>query len=301
MPIVCSMPALCRPRMNAPGSVTMGRPHAIASRLVLPPDQRSVSSITSHEAFTARNSSCERCARNRSRCSPMPARAEAIPEFRGECAVASFVCDEDGVGNRVEHAREQRIVRRMDLEERLRTQQERNAFGQSDPAAIARWRSGRRRIPRADTRQCDQPLRVVRGAVRRLHARARKEYVDRRQARRHRVAPARALYGRETKRRERERDGRHAELRVHEDVRRIFANARRDLRRTPSRAMAKVVRARGDALAERVEARHEVIDVHLEAVARKIGDPALEVASGRAVAKERAYEADLHARPARRA
>jgi aminotransferase len=49
-----SIAALCRPRMNAPGSVTTGRPHASASSVVLPPDQCSVSSIASHARFTRR-------------------------------------------------------------------------------------------------------------------------------------------------------------------------------------------------------------------------------------------------------
>ena len=49
-----SIPALCRPRMKRPGSVTIGSPHASASRLVLPPDQCSVSSIASQTRLIRR-------------------------------------------------------------------------------------------------------------------------------------------------------------------------------------------------------------------------------------------------------
>ena len=40
--------------MKRPGSVTIGSPAASASRLVLPPDQRSVSSIASQTALMRR-------------------------------------------------------------------------------------------------------------------------------------------------------------------------------------------------------------------------------------------------------
>ena len=42
----------------APGSVTTGSPHASASSEVLPPDQCSVSSITSQAVLTRRYSAC---------------------------------------------------------------------------------------------------------------------------------------------------------------------------------------------------------------------------------------------------
>ena len=48
------MPALCRPRIIDPGSVTTGKPQSSASTLVCPPDQRIVSSIASQARFTAR-------------------------------------------------------------------------------------------------------------------------------------------------------------------------------------------------------------------------------------------------------
>ena len=53
MPIIRSMPALTRPRINAPSHVTTGRSWASASSVVLPPDQPMLSSMTSHCALAA--------------------------------------------------------------------------------------------------------------------------------------------------------------------------------------------------------------------------------------------------------
>ena len=53
MPIIRSMPALTRPRIRSPSKVTTGRSCAIASNVVLPPDQPMLSSMTSHWALAA--------------------------------------------------------------------------------------------------------------------------------------------------------------------------------------------------------------------------------------------------------
>ncbi len=290
---------LWRPRMNAPGSVTIGNALATASsaRVAAGPSKR-----VEHDVACGvdREELLVRALRQPVHAPLRNAGAdEACLEFRREQRIAALEEHEHSTRSGIEHAREQRIVVRMNLEQRLRAQEQGRILRQTERCS-ARGRGRRHRITRADAGQRDEPLGVMRRAVLGLHASARQEHVDGGQAGRYRVPPPGALYRRKAQCRERERHGRHAELRVHENVQCVAANVRRDLRRPPSREVPHVIRARGDACGERVNARHEVIDEHLERFARQIGDPALEIPPGRSVAKESACESDPH-RPAARA
>ena len=156
---LAASPALCRPRMKRPGSVTIGSPQASASRLVLPPDQRSVSSIASQTRVDAQVvvvAALRQQDQPRSS-SPSPARANApasrARKLRRERGMPALEQRRAAPPERREHAREQRVVVGMDLEQRLRAQKQRHAFGQSEAARASRRGHRRTRVVGADARQ----------------------------------------------------------------------------------------------------------------------------------------------------
>ena len=221
-------------------------------------------------------------------------REDAKQETLRDVRMAPVEQHERRVRVRREDLREERVVVGMDLEERLRAQQQRAVVRQPEARTVDALGDGRMPIAGADPRQPDQSLGVVRLCVRRLHVAACNERVDRRVAARHRMAPPRELPRCEAQRRERERRVVHPELGIDEHVERVVANDGRDHRRTrPAAAkLDEAVGARGDFARDRVLSREQVIDEHLEAVAVEVGDPAAEVASGGTLVEERRGEAD---------
>ena len=220
---------------------------------------------------------------------------EAGKILRSQRRMAPFEQHQLRTGRGGEHARKQRIVVRMDLEQRLRTQEEKRALRQAEAVARRVIRSDRPRVSGPDAGDPHQPLGVVRVAIGRLHRRAREEDVDGRVTGRHRMAPRGTLKRCEAQRGQRKDRRVHAELRIDQHVERVVADRRRDPRWRPPRAVADDVRACGETVEQRVGSRLQMVEHDLERVAVEIGDPVFEVAAHGAVAEERRHEAD--ARP----
>ena len=222
---------------------------------------------------------------------------ESRAEARRKGGMPALECDEPCRWSSREHAREQRVAVRMDLEQRLGAKKERHPFGQSK--LRARGVCGRRRtlVVGADPRQRDQVLGVVVRRVFRLHRRAGEVRVERRVARGDGMPPARALHGCEAKRRERKCRPVHSELGIHKHVERVGAYRRCDRRGQQRRTRETCA---SGPRAPRVPAGKvdgfapQVVEDDLEAGRVEPGDPAPEIASARTVREERRSESDAN-------
>src|SRR5689334_8327613 len=116
------------------------------------------------------------------------------------------------------------------------------------------------------------------------------------------MAPRRKLSWCETQRRESERADIHSQLRIDEDVERIATDRWCNDRgpRIAATEGLKVIGARANRPGDVVHARPQVIDEELEAVARQLGHPALEISAHRADVQKGRGEADADAAIAHR-
>jgi hypothetical protein len=203
--------------------------------------------------------------------------------------------DEPGAGRR-EDLGDQRVVVRMQLEQRLREEEQRRVAGKPSDRGRPRGRAGPG-VTRAEPGQPHEPFAVVRLRALGLHRARREHRVDRREPARDRVSPAGELARREPERRERERRRVHAELRKDDDIRRVRLDLRRDRRGQFGAVLDEPVGPRAQTLGERIAAAAEEVDGDLEALARKPGDPRLEIPAGRSVAEERRDEATRRRSP----
>ena len=132
-----------------------------------------------------------------------------------------------------ENVGQQRVVVGMDLEQRLRTQQQ-HAIAPAGRAPRGRGLRARRRDVRSGCRcraGSTSALGVLRARVLGLHRRAAQEGVDRRMPGGDRVPPCAVLARREPQCGEGERARVHAELGIDEHVQPVTAHRGRDARR----------------------------------------------------------------------